>query len=324
MEEKLCNVCNTRPAMKDDLLCKECFDRYSHILRSATQRTRNAISSSQQEYQLAQLELPETRSAEHGSEVRDELHNRKLTRIGYFMLVIGFAALVSSVALTSTVLAFIGLGLVFWGVLVFLIRPQKYVRTDLMNATTLSSLKTIDKMVLDLGYHEKGVYIPVTGSDKAIVFIPSEPFSRIPQSTVAHGKIFVDDPKGMLIGPPGLALSSLIEKKLRFKLKNCGVEKLVQALPKVLVEDLEIVRDVEIEVKEDYVNFKLVDSIYADSCREVRETSRRCGLGCPMCSALACVLATASGKPVLFEEDKPTADKRTTITSYQLLNESRL
>jgi hypothetical protein len=236
---------------------------------------------------------------------------------------IGLVVLVGSVLLASTILAFIGLGLTFWGVLVFFVQPQKYVKSDLMNATALSSLKTIDKMMVGMGYGEKGVYIPA-GKEKAVVFVPSEPFSKIPGSTVVEGKTFLDDPQGMVIVPPGLALASLIEKKLGFTLKNCGVERLVQALPKVLVEDLEVVRDVEVEVKGGNVNFKLVDSIYADFCREIHDTSRRCGLGCPMCSALACILTAASGKPVIFEEDKTSSDEKTTISSYLVLDQPRL
>jgi hypothetical protein len=193
-----------------------------------------------------------------------------------------------------------------------------------MDATALSSLKTIDKMLLGIGYGEKGVYIPA-GEDKAVVFVPSEPFSMIPPETsMVEGKTFIENPKGMLVVPPGLALASLIEKKLGFTLKDSGVETVLRALPKVLVEDLEIVRDVEVEVKGDRVDFKLVDSIYADFCREMRDTSRRCGLGCPMCSALACILAVASGKPVIFEEDELSSDKRTTYSSYELLTRSRL
>lgn len=203
----------------------------------------------------------------------------------------------------------------------FFIQPKNYVRSDLMNATAISSLKTIDKMMIGMGYTEKGVYIRAHDSDKAVVFVPSEPFSMIPQlSSLEDGRTFLSEPAGLLVPPPGLALASLIEKKLGFKLKNCGLEALVEALPKVLVEDLEIVKDVEIEVKEDFVTFKLYDSIYADFCLEVRDTSRRCGLGCPMCSALASILAIATGKPVLYEEDRTSEDSRFTESVYQIVN----
>jgi hypothetical protein len=146
----------------------------------------------------------------------------------------------------------------------------------------------------------------------------------IPEVSDVEDKTFLSNPKGLLVPPPGLALATLIENKLGFKVKNCGLEALLEALPKVLVEDLEIVKDVEIEVTKDTVRFKLYDSIYADFCSEVRETSRRCGLGCPMCSALASILTVATGKPVLYQEDKMSDDRKITESVYQLISGRRL
>jgi hypothetical protein len=250
---------------------------------------------------------------------------RNTTLVGCFLLGIGLAVLVASIVLNSTTLAFIGLGLTLWGTLAFFVQPKAYVSSDLMNATAISSLKTIDNMLLALGYREKGVYIRAYDSDKAVVFLPSEPFSMIPQvSELGNEATFLRDPDGVLVSPPGSALAALIEKKLGFKLKNCGVDALAQALPKVLVEDLEIVKDVEIEAKDDYVRFKLYDSIYADFCYQVRDSSRRCALGCPMCSALANILAVATGKPVIYEEDKMSDDRKTTESVYHLISGPRL
>jgi hypothetical protein len=255
--------------------------------------------------------------------VRKQRHNTTL--VGCLLLGIGLGALAAAIVFASTILSFIGLGLTLWGSLMFFVQPRNYVRSDLMNATAISSLKTIDKMMMGMGYREKGVYIQAHDSDKAVVFVPSEPFSMIPQvSSFEEDRTFLSEPAGLLVPPPGLALAGLIEKKLGFKLKNCGLEALVEALPKVLVEDLEIVKDVEIEVREDSVHIKLYDSIYADFCAEVRDTSRRCGLGCPMCSALASILAIATGKPVLYEEDKTSEDTRVTESVYQIINRSRL
>ncbi len=247
----------------------------------------------------------------------------------YFLIAIGLVAIVFSVVLTSTILAFVGLGLAFLGILAFFVRPQRYVRSDLMNATAMSSLKSIDEMMVGMGYRERGVYLPAA-SGTAVVFVPSEPFSRLPspskisQSTSVDDQMFLHDPDGLMLVPPGLALANLIERKLGFDLKNCGVELLIRTLPRVLVEDLEIARDVDFEVEGDSIKVKLFDSIYADFCRQIREDHRPCGLGCPMCSALACTLAIATGKPVLFDEDIVSEDGKTTVSNYRLLNESRL
>ena len=325
--------------MDGDIICRECSTKYAAMLQTAKFRTINLERSlstlteqgvpgapAQDVHEdTPTVELPKTEtSAELRSRPRVGRSRPVTQLVGFLLLGIGLVTLTASVMFSSTILSFVGLGLVFWGMLAFFIQPQKYVRSDLMDATGLSSLKTIDRMMVGIGFREKGVYIP-TEKEKAVVFVPSEPYSRIPAGTDAlQESTLIQDPLGLVVVPPGLALANLIEKKMGFTLKNCGVETVLRALPKVLVEDLEIVRDVEIEVRGAKVDFKLVGSIYSDFCREMRETSRRCGLGCPMCSALACILASASGKPVLFEEDELTTEKGTTLSSYEILNRSRL
>ena len=200
----------------------------------------------------------------------------------------------------------------------FFIQAHNYVRSDLLKATALSSLKAIDKMIVGLNYHERSVYIPSEGFNRALAFIPSAASSKIPQNTFDE-KTFLGDPEGLLVIPPGLALSNLVESKLGFNLKDCGLESLINTLPSVLVEDLEVVRDVEIEVKGDYVLVRLVDSVFADLCQEVSKNSGGLGLGCPMCSALACILTSATSKAIILEESKSSADTKTTESSYRIL-----
>ena len=352
MEEVKCRICGVRPAKGDDILCETCSDRYSNLLRTQRQKTdefnarlsgltqakadpSNSINQTVQSgAQVTQALLQPIEDMKRSDLQTEQLltetqllrrQRRNTTLVGCLLLGIGLGALIASIVFVSTILSFIGLGLTFWGSLMFFIQPKNYVRSDLMNATAISSLKTIDKMMMGMGYGEKGVYIRAHDSDRAVVFVPSEPFSMIPQlSGTEEERTFLKDPAGLLVPPPGMALAGLIEKKLGFKLRNCGIEALVEALPKVLVEDLEIVKDVEIEVKGDRVLFKLYDSIYADFCSEVRNTSRRCGLGCPMCSALASILTIATGKPIVYEEDKVLEGTRVTESVYQIINRPRL
>ncbi len=350
LEQGNCQICGLRPAKANDILCETCSDRYSKQLRTQRQRT-DEFNARISRLTQADASPSVDRTVQSGPQVaqsllqpiqdmkRTELQTEQLlaesqllrkqkrntTVVGCLLLGIGLAALAAAIVFASTILTFIGLGLTLWGSLMFFVQPKNYVRSDLVNATAISSLKTIDKMMMGMGYREKGVYIQGQDSDKAVVFVPSEPFSMIPQlSGFEEDRTFLSNPAGLLLPPPGLALAGLIEKKLGFKLKNCGLEALVEALPKVLVEDLEIVKDVEIEVKEETVRIKLFNSIYADFCQEVRDTSRRCGLGCPMCSALASILAMATGKPILYEEDKTSEDKRVTESVYQIINRARL
>ena len=130
--------------------------------------------------------------------------------------------------------------------------------------------------------------------------------------------MYVHDPNGLLVVPPGLALANLIEKKLGFDARDAGLERVIESLPKALVS-LGIVSDAKIETEDDSVRFKLSNSAYGGFCKQVHDDSQPRGLGCPICSALACILAVAAGRPVLFDEDKLAPDGRTTLPNYQFL-----
>lgn len=352
VSEGKCEICGIHLAKANDILCETCSDRYSTRLRTQREKTdefnskisqltqtdsspSNSINQTIQSGTQVTQALPQPIRDMKRSELQTEQllaesqllrkRSRNTTLVGCLLLGIGLGALVAAIVFASTILTFIGLGLTLWGSLTFFVQPKNYVSSDLMNATAISSVKTIDKMMMGMGYREKGVYIRAHDSDKPVVFVPSEPLSMIPQlSSFEEDRTFLSNPAGLLLPPPGLALAGLIEKKLGFKLKNCRLEDLVETLPKVLVEDLEVVKDAEIEVKGDSVRFKLYDSIYFDFCADVRDTTRRCGIGCPMCSALASILTIATGKPVLYEEGKVSEDTRIIESVYQIINRSRL
>lgn len=350
MQGTKCKICGTE-VTSEDILCENCADRYSKLLRTQLEKTGElnimvsqitkfnpGLTSRVEEnsgtgYSTAQPPLEPIRKMQESEQETKHIFSQSeafrgqtptTTIVGFFLLGVGMLALVAAIVFASAIATFIGLGLAFWGMLAFFIQPKKYVKSDLMNATAISSLTTVDKMMKVMGYGEKGVYIQAGDSDQAVVFVPSEPFSMIPEASDVQDKTFVSNPKGLVVTPPGLALATLIENKLGFKVKNCGIDALVEALPKVLVEDLAIVKDVEIDVTKDTIRFKLYDSIYSDFCTELRETSRRCGMGCPMCSALASILTVATGKPVLYEEDRLSDDRKVTEAVYQLVSGRRL
>jgi len=240
--------------------------------------------------------------------------------VGCALLLLGGAGLVISIVESSTVLALIGLGLVLWGALLLFVRPLRYVQLNLMDSTALSSLKTIDRIMLSLGYLEKGVYIPGGNPDKAIVFVPAEPFSRIPKASEIEGQTLVKDPKGLALVPPGLSLADLIESQLGVPLKNCTLRDLSRRLPGLLVENLEMVRDFDMQVEGDIVRLKFIESIYSGFCNKLRNSAKvSCALGCPICSAMACVIAQTTGKPVLFEGDVYSNDGRVLESTYRIL-----
>jgi len=179
-------------------------------------------------------------------------------KIGFVLLIIGTLALVGSFVNTSTILAFIGLGLTFWGALFLFVRPIKFVRHSLLDSTAISSYKTIDRMILDLNYKGKPIYIPpypkeaylpeyLKGLKEMIVFIPSEDVVAMPTiEEMARQQFLLKNPKGICIAPPGDGLVNLFERELKTEFTQINLDELYNVLPKVIVNNLELAKELEI------------------------------------------------------------------------------
>jgi len=240
------------------------------------------------------------------------------------LLTIGAVALISSIVFFSSILAFIGLGLTFWGALFFFIKPVAYVRAKLLDSTAVPSLVAIDKILTDEACQGKGVYLAPKseeGSRNGMVFIAANNEIAIPSmDEIAGGKVFLKNSKGVCLLPPGYGLAKLFEKELGVDFSKVDLDYLQKNLPKLLVEDLEIVEEFSMDVNGELVEVKMVGSIYQDLCHEVKKLANICTrIGCPICSAIGCVLAKVTGNPVVFEGDKVSSDGIEIQARYRII-----
>ena len=244
---------------------------------------------------------------------------------GYILLLLGATALASSIIYASSVLAFIGLGLAFWGALFLFARPVRYVKSSLLDSTAFSSLVTVDRMIADLNYKGKGIYLPpryLRDLKEGTVFIPSEEEIITPTvEEVAQEKVFLENPKGVCLTPPGLGLANLFERELGTSFTKVDLDYLQNNLPKLFVEGLEIAGDFEMNVHGDAIHVKITEPIYKDLCNGVRKlSSNACSsIGCPLCSSVACALTRATGKPVVIENNQLSADGKVIEAYYRTL-----
>jgi len=240
------------------------------------------------------------------------------------LLAIGAVALVSSIVFSSSVLAFIGLGLTFWGAVFLFIRPEAYVKAKLLDSTAVSSLTAIDKILSEEALQGKGLHLALKhgeGSKEGMVFIPAKNEVAIPSTDeIARGKFFLDDPQGICLLSPGYGLTKLFEKELGVDFSKVDLDYLQKNLPKLLVEDLEVVEDFSMNVQGEFVEVRMVGGIYQDLCREVKKLTNLClHIGCPICSAIGCVLAKVTGNPVVFEGDKLSSDGTEIQSRYRII-----
>jgi len=236
------------------------------------------------------------------------------------LLAMGAVALISSVIFFSSVLAFIGLGLTFWGALFLFIRPVAYVKAKLLDATAVSSLIAVDKILSEEACQGKGLYLAPKYAD-GMVFIPANDEVTIPSTDeIGGGKVFLENPKGICLSSPGYGLAKLFEKELGVDFSKVDLDYLQKNLPKLLVEDLEVAEDFSMNVDGEFVEFRMVGSIHQDLCREAKKLTNIClRVGCPICSAIGCVLAKVTGNSVVFEGDKLSSDRMEVKARYRTI-----
>ncbi|MEM2170016.1 MAG: hypothetical protein QW186_09500 [Candidatus Bathyarchaeia archaeon] len=269
------------------------------------------------------------RLEEENEKLRLELWRlkRKPSRVvGYVLLLLGAISLILSTSFSSLTFAFIGLGLTFWGALLLYIRPVRYVKQILLDSTVISTLTAIDRVLTELKYEGKAVYLPprylreVRGGT---VFIPFEGATVVPPvEEVSEERVFLRNPNGICLTPPGLGLVNMYEEELGVVFARVDLNYLVNNLPRLFVEGLEAAEDLEFDVENGVVRVKLAGSVYVSLCREAVNLSKVCSsIGCPLCSSIACALARASGKPVVIEKCVLSEDGRTIEACYRILEE---
>jgi hypothetical protein len=266
--------------------------------------------------------------------LKSELQKSRQTpssRIGIGFLVFGAIVLSASVAISSSILAFIGLGLTFWGGLFLFTRPFKFVRSTILDSIAVSAYTTIDRITEDLGYRGKPIYIPpypkeaylpeyLKGLKEMTVFISSGARTAIPTiEEMAKKQFLLTNPKGICIAPPGYGLVNLLERELKTEFTQIDMDQLCSILPTVIVNNLELAREFEMNLEDDIVHIKVVDSVYAALYLSDQGVRSIHSMGCPLTSAVACALAKTTGKLVVIIKDAISPDSKTIEVWYQTL-----
>jgi len=259
-------------------------------------------------------------------------HKRKPSnKIGFILLAIGALALIGSILETSTVLAFIGLGLTFWGVLFLFARSPKIVTNTVVSSTAVSSFATIDRIIEDLNYKGKAIYIPpypkeahlpryLVGLREMTVFIPAEDVVVMPTlEEMARKQFLLENPKGICIAPPGYGLVSLLERELKAEFTQIDLDTLYNALPTIIAQNLELAREFEINSEKDLIHVKMIDSVYSELFSREQDFKSLHLIGCPLTSAIACALTKTTGKLITIVKDMISPDLEQIEIWYQTL-----
>jgi len=252
-------------------------------------------------------------------------------RIGAMFLFSGALVLIASYLITSSVLAFIGLGLTFWGGLFLFARPARFVKSIILDSTVISCYATIDRITEDLNYTGNPIYVPpypkeaylpnyLRGLKEMIVYIPAQDVVAVPAiEEMAKKQFLVKSPEGICIPAPGYGLVSLIEEELKRELAQVDTDQLLNSLPTIVTRELELAREFEIGKENGFVHIKVLDSVYQGLYSAELGFKSIHSLGCPLTSAVACALAKTTTKLVTIVKDAVSPDLRSIEVWYKTL-----
>jgi hypothetical protein len=284
---------------------------------TTTQYLIETIKQLQAEVENLKLELRKARRISSG-------------KISIAFLVPGALALIFSILHDSPVLAFIGLGLTFWGALFLFIRPIRYVQSSLLDSTAISTYTTIDRMVKDLKFKGKSYYIPpypkevylpeyLKGLKETVVFISADSGGVPSIEELAKGKFLLENPNGICIAPPGLGLLTVFEKELRKDTTKMEVNELCESLPSLILENFQLAKETQMRTEENQIYLKIFDSIYKNLYSKEENLKSVHFLGCPLVSSIACAIAKTTGKIVTIHKNEISPDGQTIEVWYSFI-----
>jgi hypothetical protein len=254
-------------------------------------------------------------------------HKTSLTKaITWAFLSIGAIALFTSIVYVSSILAFIGLGLLFWGAILTYIQPEEYTKKVLLDAAVIPSLSALKQIIKELDYKGKAIYLPpkyLKDPEANKVYIPKQKEGKLPtpeHNLKQENQLLFKNPQGILLTPPGSQLTKLFEKTLNTNFAKTDLRYIIQNMSNLFIEDLEIAENLEIETKHDLIHVKIINSIFKEAHKENRKLSHLYSkIGCPLCSAIACALTKAIGKPITIENIQSSQDGKIIEATYRIL-----
>lgn len=246
--------------------------------------------------------------------------------IGLSLIGIGGASLVGSYLADSVIMTLAGLGLVFWGVIMLYISPQRFVPEKVVESMSIANAKSIDKLLASLNYNGRTIFLHpkhLKGLSQGYVFIPYEPKEQtsLPSDeALAEEKFVYENPRGIFMVAPSHGLVQLIEKEMESNLVTTDMSYVKEHLPKLLVNNLRMLDSMTVEDNHGFIRVTMGGEAAARVCKTVtKETRIGEHFGCPLCASLGLIISKVTGKPITIEENKVHEVDSIITTTYRRL-----
>ncbi|BAI60943.1 conserved hypothetical protein [Methanocella paludicola SANAE] len=201
----------------------------------------------------------------------------------------------------SMFLALAGTGVISLAIMLYFFTPSRYLRDEVCDATAISTVLSLNQILSSMLVGTGGI----TSSNGGLirVFIP---ISRVEEKDVAslNPGIEVFDVKGPIKGisltPPGYGLFELTSGMGAVFTRE-GLE---SEMKDVLENGLELASSVSVRLDGSTITISMSGMANEDLCRSIRtgnpDVCTR--TGCPICSFLACMAVSATGRKARIEK----------------------
>jgi hypothetical protein len=242
--------------------------------------------------------------------------------LAVLMFLTGLIVIIISIFFSSSLIVILGVTFLFWGVILLYIKPTKHVPLTLLNAIAFSAAENIERILAKTNFSGKGKYLPpkfAKDFESSVIFIPKESGIPIMPEKIADEKKQGEKQEYIFITPPGLAISEIFEEAIGISFVKTTLSFVKKILPKLITYDLELAQMADLSINHDSIILKLKGNALKQNNVETSHLLRyRNQVGCIFSSAVACVLAKASGKAVTVEKDELSEDGQTTIMEFKL------
>jgi hypothetical protein len=230
--------------------------------------------------------------------------------LGVSLVAFGVLIAVASVVVGAASLSGLGLASFLIGLLLVYLHSRPSFAPELVEASLLSSLGNVERILRELGPTTKAIYLKtIDRLDVPMVFLPLEENPAPPSGLNLSGEdrllvIDSDDSHrtGLLLEAPGASLLALMEKELDLNFIDLGNDDFLNAVRSGMVESLEVAADVKGAFTQDGVSLRIRDGPLNMS-RSIAglAPSVASRLGCPICSVAICAAVKAIKRDLILE-----------------------
>jgi hypothetical protein len=204
------------------------------------------------------------------------------------------------------------------------------VEGSLLPSTAVATYLTVDRIIGDFENSGKAYYLPpisreqrlpdyLEGLKDPVVFLSFSEDSTLPSvDDIAKNNFMLEERRGVLVTPPGLGLMARVEKDISPEIE-LDINDLCELIPKIMLENNALARDMSMHAEADKVDLTLLDSLYMNLYTSKRKLKSISLLGCPIVSAIACSITKTTGKIVVIQKIGSSEEDRETEVEYRLI-----